>query len=79
MTNVNISIKQEAYGFLKSFKERDKSFSDVILEFKNKGVNQDIMRFFGALKDEKIDWKAREKSTKEFRDNFNKRMNKKLR
>ena len=36
MVNINISIKEEAYSFLKSFKAKDKSFSDVILEFKKK-------------------------------------------
>ena len=75
MTNVNISIKKEAYDFLKSFKTEDKSFSEVILELKReRGNKKDIMKFFGALKNADIDWEAKEKRMKEFRNSFNKRM-----
>lgn len=34
MGSVNISLKKDAYEFLKSLKSDDKSFSEVILEFK---------------------------------------------
>ena len=77
MGSVNISIKAEAYNFLKSLKTNDTSFSDVILEFRNKKKKQDIMRFFGVLKDKK-DWNSTEKRMKSFRDSFNKRMGKQL-
>lgn len=73
MGSTNISIKDEAYKFLKSLKTKDTSFSDVILEFKNKKKKQDIMRFFGVLKDKK-DWDSTEQRMKEFRNSFNKRM-----
>ena len=34
MGSMNISIKDESYRYLKSLKTREKSFSDVIHEFK---------------------------------------------
>ena len=76
MGSVNISIKKEAYNFLVSLKERDRSFSDVILEFKGrqmerKGSKESIMKFFGVLKN--INWKEREKRMRDFRKEFNER------
>ena len=53
MTSINISVKKEAYNFLKDMKTRDKSFSDIILSFKKE--QSSVMRFFGALKE--ADWK----------------------
>ena len=70
MTSMNISIKKEAYDFLRRMKTRKRSFSDVILSFKNN--EQDTMRFFGILKD--ADWKEKEKSMKEFKDSWNARL-----
>ena len=70
MTSVNISIKKEAYDFLKSVKTKDKSFSDVILGFKKKGV--DSLQFFGVLKH--VNRSEREKSMKKFRESFNSRL-----
>ena len=67
---VNISLKEEAYNFLKAFKSKDKSFSDVILDFKEKRGN--FMDFFGVLKD--TDWNDRENSMKDFRRSFSKRL-----
>ena len=52
MASINISIKKEAYDFLKNFKTYNKSFSDIILSFKKEQNN--IMGFFGVLKD--TDW-----------------------
>ena len=70
MTSINISIKEDAYDFLSSLKSKNKSFSDVILEFKEcKGNKENIMGLFGALKN--IDWKKREKNMKELRKEFN--------
>jgi predicted CopG family antitoxin len=34
MSSVNISIKKEAYDYLKSLKRETQSFSDIILSFK---------------------------------------------
>ncbi|MDP7115674.1 MAG: antitoxin VapB family protein [Candidatus Woesearchaeota archaeon] len=68
MSSVNISIKEEAYDFLKSRKTPTKSFSDVILDFKPK---KDILQFAGCLKH--VDWDEREKIMRDFRKNFLKR------
>ena len=73
MTNINISIRKEAYNFLSRLKSKDKSFSDVILEFKErKGNKENIMGLFGALKN--VDWEKREKNMGEFRKEFNGRV-----
>ena len=76
MVNINISIKKEAYEFLKRFKTEDKSFSDVILEFKEneyeKGSAKSLLRFAGALKH--VDWDEGEKRMKELRRDFDERM-----
>ncbi|MFC1648823.1 antitoxin VapB family protein [Nanoarchaeota archaeon] len=65
MSSMNISIRKEAYDFLKELKAKEMSFSDVILGFKRES---DMMRFFGALK--KADWEAREKEMKSLRKEF---------
>jgi len=70
MVSINISIKKEAYEFLKNIKTGDKSFSDIILGFKKK--ENDIMKFFGVLKD--ANWNAGEKDMETFRKSFNKRL-----
>ena len=74
MSSINISLKKEAYEFLRSLKSRERSFSDVILEFKDNRSNQDIMKFFGVLKNEDIDWEGKKKRMKRFRESFNRRM-----
>ena len=61
MASINISLKKEAYEFLKNLKSRDKSFSDVILGFKKEIA--DPMEFFGILKT--VDWDEREKEIKD--------------
>lgn len=70
MASINISIKKEAYDFLRNLKAKDKSFSDVVLSFKKEPGS--VMKFFGILSD--IDWNEREKNMKELRDSFNKRL-----
>ena len=70
MTSINISIKKEAYDFLKNFKTNNKSFSDIILSFKKE--KNDIMTFFGVLRD--MDWDAKEKNMKNLRGSFNKKL-----
>ena len=69
MTSVNISVKKDAYDFLKKLKSRDKSFSDVILSFK-KDENM-IINFFGVLKN--LDWNGKEERMKDLRRSFEKR------
>ena len=70
MASINISVKKEAYNFLKNLKSSDKSFSDIILSFKKEQHN--IMGFFGVLRD--IDWHNKERNIKNFRESFNKRL-----
>ena len=70
MASINISVKKEAYEFLKNLKTRDKSFSDIILSFKKE--QNDILRFFGILKN--LDWNDKERNMKGMRESFNKRL-----
>ncbi|MBI2507439.1 antitoxin VapB family protein [Candidatus Woesearchaeota archaeon] len=80
MTGITISIKKEAYDFLKSFKTKGKSFSDVILELKEnkykKGSAKSLLKFAGALKDLNIDWEEKERRMNKFRKDFDKRIEK---
>ena len=80
MGSINISIREEAYKFLMSLKTENKSFSDVILDFKNedkKGDIKTVMKYFGAGKNLDIDWVQKEKRMREVRDSFNRRLGKK--
>ena len=76
MGSVNISIREEAYEFLRSLKRKDKSFSDVILNFKNEEKKdrsgKSLLRFADKLKE--VDWDIREKEMKEYRNLFNKKV-----
>jgi predicted CopG family antitoxin len=74
MVSYNISIKDEAYRFLKSIKGKDESFSDVILDFrkkKRKFDGKELLKFAGVLKD--VDWEKRKKEMKKLRKSANKR------
>ena len=70
MTSINISVKKEAYDFLRNLKTRDKSFSDIILSFKNE--RGDIMKFFGVLKN--IGWDEKERNMRNLRESFNRKL-----
>ena len=70
MASVNISVRKEAYTFLKNLKTDNKSFSDIILSFKKE--QNDIMRFFGVLNG--LDWNNKEKNMKSLRESYNKRL-----
>ena len=70
MASINISVKKEAYDFLKNLKTDSKSFSDIILSFKKE--QNHVMRFFGVLKD--LDWSNKEREMKILRKSFNKRL-----
>ena len=70
MASVNISVRKEAYNFLKNLKTDNKSFSDIILSFKKE--QNDIMRFFGVLNG--LDWNNKEKNMKSLRESYNKRL-----
>ena len=67
MASINISIKKEAYEFLKKMKTEDMSFSDVILRFRKK--QDSVNNFFGVLKD--FDWNKKESNMKDLRNSFN--------
>ena len=70
MASVNISLKKEAYEFLSSLKDGHKSFSDVILDFKER--RRTILDFFGILKN--AEWKEKEAAMHDFRASVNKRL-----
>ena len=75
MASVNISLTEEAYRFLKMLKGRDKSFSDVVLEMKQKdfkkGSKENILRFAGVLKN--LDTKRFDKIREDLNESFEKR------
>ncbi len=69
----NIAVSEDAYSFLKSMKTGDRSFSDVILGFKERAQGSEgIMRFFGVLKD--VDWDVRKKEMNSVRKEFEERL-----
>ena len=70
MTSINISLKKEAYEFLKDIKTKDKSFSEVILSFKKE--RDDVMKFFGVLRN--LDWNEKESEMKNLRASFSKKL-----
>ena len=79
MVNINISIKEEAYRFLSALKGNGKSFSDVILEFRKegkpkKGSKEAIMKYYGGLKDEDVEWEDKKKRMVVFRESFRRRL-----
>ena len=70
MTSINISVKKDAYDFLRRLKSKDKSFSDVILSFKKD--KHTTMNFFGILKN--LDWDKKEERMSDLRQSFEKRI-----
>ena len=71
MVSTNISLKKEAYEFLNSLKTGNKSFSEIILEFRDNrrgGTTKDLLKFAGVLKGKNIDFEERLKRMKEFRE-----------
>lgn len=76
MTSVNISLTEEAYGYLKILKGKEKSFSDVVLELKaekkEKGRAKDLLKFAGVLKDS--DWDSIEERMRVFRKEVEERL-----
>ncbi|MEK6927693.1 MAG: antitoxin VapB family protein [Nanoarchaeota archaeon] len=77
MGSVNIAIKDEAYEFLSSLRKKNESFSEIILNFKNKkkGDALDLLKFFDNKRfpRPKVDWKDKEERMKDFRESFDKR------
>ncbi len=76
MGSMNISIRDEVYKFLKSLKSKNKSFSDVILELKQKKSSKDkILELFRQERDlQGIDWKEKEKRMNKLRKSFSERI-----
>ncbi len=79
MGSVNISIRKEAYEFLKSLKAEDESFSDVILEFKEnksakKGSFEAIVNCLNDFDSESVNWKEFESRIRKNRDKSKKRI-----
>lgn len=70
MVSINISLRKEAYEFLKSRKSPNKSFSEIILDFKKE--EKDPLEFFGVLRD--LEWKNKEERMKLLRKSFAKRL-----
>lgn len=67
MGSKNITISDKAYEYLKKLKKQGKSFSDIILEFKEK--RQDVMSYAGSLKSSDLDSieKIRENSREDWK------------
>ena len=59
-----ISLSNEAYEMLKSRKNHEKSFSDVVMDLADTKRKGSIMDLFGALKDDPDSIKAFEESFK---------------
>ncbi len=78
MSSTNISIRKEAYDFLRSLQDGRKSFSEVILGLKEKqerkGNKEVVLSYFGAVENKKIDLKKTEKNIKDFREEFDNRI-----
>lgn len=79
MTSTNISLKKEAYEFLRALKGGGKSFSDVVMELKEgkndrKMNGKALVEFSKKIRKMDIDWEEREKSMREFREEFEERM-----
>jgi len=76
MTNMNISLRKEAYEFLRLLKGKEKSFSDVVLEFRERKNNRNrILELFNQKRDlSAIDWKEKERRMASLRDSFKKRL-----
>ena len=73
MASTNISIKQEAYDYLKSIKTEEESFSDAILKLKkeqrkNGKLLVNIARKYKKPNEEHI--KEREEAIQQFRKEF---------
>jgi len=76
---VNISLTKEAYEYLKRLKGKNRSFSDVVLEFKDRKVEVDrsgkaLLKFAGISKRLGGDRVLMEKRIREFRESFHKRL-----
>ncbi len=53
MATKTISIREEVYNLLKSFKRENESFSDVIGKLAKKRKS-DLSQYFGVLKESKV-------------------------
>jgi predicted CopG family antitoxin len=81
MVNINISLTEEAYNYLKMLKGKDKSFSDVVIEMKenkcNKMKNKELlMKYCGVIDSSELD--RLDKRTKEIREDLNRELNERV-
>jgi predicted CopG family antitoxin len=80
MVNINISLTEEAYNYLKNLKGKDKSFSDVVIEMKEKcakkGSKELVMKYFGRIEKSRLD--ELEKRTEKIRDDVNRELNERV-
>ena len=76
MVNINISLTEEAYNYLKMLKGNEKSFSDVVLEIKHdkkseRGTARSLLKYAGCLKN--LDTKKFDKIREDLNKSFEKR------
>lgn len=81
MVNINISLTEEAYNYLKILKGKDKSFSDVVIEMKEKGcyrkgIKELLMKYYGAIDKSELDRLS--KRTREIREDLNTELNERV-
>lgn len=81
MVNINISLTEEAYNYLKMLKGKDKSFSDVVIEMKENGCNRKgskelLMKYFGVIDKSELD--RLDKRTREIREDLNRELNERV-
>lgn len=81
MSSINISIKKEAYDYLKSIKKEDESFSDAILKLKEEQKKDGLLvaelaEKYGTEDVDEYYFKERQQSFKEFRQEFERNLKK---
>jgi len=81
MVNINISLTEEAYKYLKMLKGKDKSFSDVVIEMKEnscnrKGIKELLMKYHRVIDKSELDRLS--KRTSEIREDLNRELNERV-
>lgn len=76
MSSINVSLRQEAYDYLKSIKSEDESFSDAVMKLKEERKTDGALAVQLAQHHKKPSQehiKEREQAIKQFRKNFERR------
>ncbi len=81
MVNINISLTKEAYNYLKMLKGKDKSFSDVVIEMKEKcsekkGSKALLLKYCGVI--DKFELDKLDKRTRGIREELNRELNERV-